>query len=647
MSRTDSVFNKALIFFMLTGFALSSRSQTVAELIARYPNAHAVVLNYTEDTKLSIENDQPVAETKITKEILVLNDKANGLYNKYSVFHGSFDEIKEIEAYTKVPAGNGYTRIKVQEIKTSSSRSQNVFYDDVKETKFDFPALTTGAIAYISYTIVDKDVHLLSPFYFRSYIPVVKEKFSVSYPSDIELLYTVKNDHGGIIKITEDKKGRTQSSTFNAFDVKESERYGNGPSAAYYEPHVIFRVGSYKNAEGKQVRFLRDLDDLYQWNYAFTKEVQTADDKELKQLADSLTHNITSEKEKTRKIYQWVQQNIKYVAFENGLEGFIPRPAALVCSRRFGDCKDMASLITILLRMAGVKAYFTWIGTRSIPYDYKEVPLPITDNHMISSVHIDNQWIFLDGTDPNCIFGFPSGFIQGKQALVGISDKEYQLVRVPEVEADKNMALDSTFVSINDKGITGKSSVTYSGYYGTDVNNALFYKDANGTRDYVKYRMGKASNKFMLTDYSIHHTDPDNKTVNIKAGFEVPDYGKKIGNEWYINLNLEKFFTNASVIDTAKRKVGFESEYKFVIRQYAILDVPADYTASYIPANFSLSNDVVGFSINYKQESGKVIACQEYRANTLLMTPDKFNLWNDSIKKILTQYKEQVVLQKK
>ena len=72
---------------------------------------------------------------------------------------------------------------------------------------------------------------------------------------------------------------------------------------------------------------------------------------------------------KARRIYKWVQQNIKYVAFEDGMEGFIPRDASLVCSRRYGDCKDMASILTKMLQYSGVEACFVWIGTRSLPYE--------------------------------------------------------------------------------------------------------------------------------------------------------------------------------------------------------------------------------------------------------------------------------------
>ena len=64
----------------------------------------------------------------------------------------------------------------------------------------------------------------------------------------------------------------------------------------------------------------------------------------------------------------------KYVAFEDGMGGFVPREAGLVCSRRFGDCKDMASILTAMNRAAGIPAYFTWLGTRDLPYTFSGTP---------------------------------------------------------------------------------------------------------------------------------------------------------------------------------------------------------------------------------------------------------------------------------
>ena len=632
---------------MLSVFACTKlKAQTVDELAAKYPNAYAVMLTHNRNLKITLENNAPYAEIQEQIVMAVLDDKANGSYNRYKVYHGTFNEIKDIEAYTKVPDGNGFKKLKVTDMHTESAASEGVFYDDVKATSFDFPSISKGALAYVNYTETFSDPHLLSPFYCVSYMPVVNETYTVTFPSDMAVKYTIKNNENNLVTVKEDNKGNTHSYTFTASGMKAAERFGDAPASDYYEPHIIIQIASYKNSNGETIKYLGNVDDLYKWDFDFIKNLDNTNDVQLKKLADSLTNGIISETEKAKKIYNWVQQNIKYVAFEDGLEGFIPRRAAVICSRRFGDCKDMSSLLTALLQLAGINAYFTWIGTRDIPYDYTDVPLPITDNHMIATANINNQWVFLDGTDPNGIYGFPTEFIQGKQALVSIADNNYKILRVPEVEAEKNLITDSTFITLDENGIKGNSSVYYNGYFGSDISNALLYKDASETKDYVKYRMGKASNKFILDDYSIHTINPQTRQVNIHANFQVPGYSKKIGDEVYINLNLEKFFANNSIIDTSKRKISIENDFKFIITQYAILTVPENYKVSYVPKNFQYNDDVLGFTIQYTQTQNKIIAMQQWQNKTLMQQPKDFDRWNKAIKQILTEYKEQVVLQK-
>ncbi|RZK99397.1 MAG: hypothetical protein EOO89_31150, partial [Pedobacter sp.] len=116
----------------------------------------------------------------------------------------------------------------------------------------------------------------------------------------------------------------------------------------------------------------------------------------LKSIVDSIITGVTTTKEKTKRIYNWVQDHVKYVAFEDGYGGFIPRDANLVCDRRFGDCKDMANLLVKMLNMAGVSAHHTWIGTRDIPYSYNQIPTTNVDNHMIA-VFNDNGNVYLGG----------------------------------------------------------------------------------------------------------------------------------------------------------------------------------------------------------------------------------------------------------
>ncbi len=632
------------MFFMLLQ-AQAMQAQTAEELKQLYPDKMAVFSNVNRSVEIFFNKDVPYAESAEVSEMMILDEKANGMFNKDKVYHSSFNELKKIAAYTLVPDGNSTRKIKVTGFKSQSSPGQGVFYDDVKETSFDYPRLMKGSISHVETEHYNKDIRMLNSFYFSSYLPMHKATYSITFPEEMDVRYIIKNDEKKQVIVTESKRGRKKKITFSATDVDSYQYFGDGTAVPYYATHLIIYVAGY-TVDGNTIPVFSSVDELYKWNAGFLKNINTAADDNLKKLSDSICSGKKNEKEKAQAVYQWVQNHIKYVAFEEGLEGFIPRQATDVCSKRYGDCKDMASLLTALLQLAKLDAHFTWIGTRSIPYTYTEVPLPITDNHMICAVLIDKEWIFLDATDPNCVFGMPSSGIQGKQALISINTDKYELVKVPVMAAEKNSITDSTFLSISNNTLVGNCSVDYSGYFGSDVYNSLLYNKGDDERIYAKRRMGKGSNKFILKDYKINFPDPMIKAANISSSFEIPDYVKSISDEIYINLNLEKLFSSTP-IDTAKRKVAIENEYLNTIEQVHELKIPDGYKIDYVPKNITVFNELLDFSIEYKKSAGSVTATQKLTTKKLYIQPADFASWNKAVSIISPAYKEQVVLKKK
>lgn len=639
------IFTAFIVIFSIA-VATPCKAQDIDGLATTYNKSMALFNTIKQEVKLFFKENTLVAESIDEREMLILNDKANGAYNKYRVYHGSFDELKNLEAYTKVPENGKYKKIKVEEFKVQNAQSNSVFYDDVKETVFDFPAIIKGSICHVTSTTFNKDIHLLTPHYFNSYLPVLSNTFSIEFPNSVKLNYIIKNDEAKTINVETITKGRTTKLIFSSTNVEEKDYYSNAPSRSYTDAHVIFYVTEYITPNNENVTVFKTQKDFYNWSVGFLKDVNKTPSEDLKNLADSLAKPFTKQEDKAKAIFTWVQKNIKYVAFEDGLEGFIPRQAVDVCNKRYGDCKDMSSLSTTLLQLAGLDAHLTWIGTRSIAYDYDEVFLPITDNHMITTVKLNNEWFFLDATDPNCIFGMPTSGIQGKQALISIDPTKYEVVRVPTINYNTNSIIDSTFIQLTPTGVKGNTVVYYKGYCGSDNYNILQNRSSEQIKDFVKSRVGKASNKFILGDYNISPLTHPEKELNIKADFEIPGYGKKIADEYYINLNMERMHLNRQ-IDTVKRKLAVEYEYAFATKVYTILQIPEGFEASYIPNNYNAENNNYAISLTYTKLSNKIILEEKFLSKTLYFMPKDFSLWNNDLVHLTNSYKEQIVLKKK
>ncbi|MFN0060267.1 MAG: DUF3857 domain-containing protein [Planctomycetota bacterium] len=114
-----------------------------------------------------------------------------------------------------------------------------------------------------------------------------------------------------------------------------------------------------------------------------------------------LTQGKATAAEKIRAIYNFVVTDVRYIAWEFGVHGFKPYNAATVFARRFGDCKDKATLLCTMLDEIGIDANVVLInavGQRS----REDLSLPLMShfNHCIAYLPngLENSPIFLDGT---------------------------------------------------------------------------------------------------------------------------------------------------------------------------------------------------------------------------------------------------------
>jgi transglutaminase-like putative cysteine protease len=630
---------KLLLFFLSCVFCYSSRAQENWK--KKFPDADAVYTNRSCDVNIKWEDKKLIAVSEFSEKLLFLTDNSVKMMSRGSIYHSSFNELKKWEAYTQLP--DDKRKLNVSNTTTTSSTEDYIFYDDAKSTSFDFTGAVIGATRHLEYQIVGKDAHLLSPFYFERYFPVAESELRIHFPSDVKIKYLIKGLHANKIAFKESKKKDKTTYSFRVTDLDDIRPYPDAPDHSYYSTHVIFFIEQVQE-NGAWKTFLSSPDDLYRHNYGYIKNLNKTRSAELENITDSLIKNVPTDLEKTKKIFQWVQTHIKYVAFEEGLEGFIPRDANLVCTRRFGDCKDMASILTSMLTYARIPAYITWIGTRDIPYKYTEVPLPISDNHMICTVKLGEDYIFLDATDNTCLFGYPSSDIQGKEALISINENEYKLITVPVVSKDKNMMVDSTFMEISGNRVIGKIKAELKGYYASDIQAVLKYKNNKEQEDYLKSRFYRGNNKIQFSNWKIEPMI-EQETILITAHFELPDYAKKLDDEWFLNLNLFKWYEHQE-IDYPKRKMPIEFDFLERSTYVTILNLPPGYKAAHVPKSDSFKNNVWGFVMNYTVTDHYISLTQKFETDHLILYHDQFEPWNKVLEHLFPNYKQTVSIRK-
>ncbi len=555
----------------------------------------------------------------------------------------SFTDIEDINAFTVPSKGN--KKITVDHFETKDQFGGGVFFSDQQSINFVFPAVGKNAITTLNYTEIIKDPHFLGSFRFGTYVPTEKAIYTVEVPKNVELGYITFNLDKIDLSFKKKESKKLTTYTWVAQNIDNFRKNDNSLSVLNYLPHIIVYIKNY-TVKNKTIAVLNDVADLYSWYQSLTDQIDDADLTEVFKIAEDLSSNLNTEQEKAKAIFNWVQSNITYVAFEDGLGGFIPRGASSVCTKRYGDCKDMANLLYVMLNHIGIEAYHTWIGTRDRPYSYYEVPTPIVDNHMITAVIINGKTIFLDATDSYVPFGMPSSFIQGKEALIGISNSEFKIIKVPIQEKEKNRTLVETIISLDGNIVMATSKRTMQGYDMVDfIYDAKFKKRDKTDEEYLNNKFQIGNNKTTYSNIKLDNLTTLNNTYTTEYDLEIHNYVRSIGSKIFLNLNLEKPLAK-DIILVENERFGKKIDHKFIRDYITTFNIPKGYKLKSIPNNVSNELEDYGFSFIYKKEDNQLIVHQQIYMNTLALENEDFEAYNAFIKSLLKAYKKSIVLEK-
>lgn len=645
--RCDSL--AAITALAITTLTLSASAQS-QELWDRmkqaFPDAPAVYIERSHVLTLRIEGDSLKAFTDVTEDVMHLKENTESMTSN-RVYGSSFSEISGLEAKTLVWEKNRYREAAVGKYRKNSDRDQGVFYDDGYYYSFDFPSVASRNRTVVKYRENHKDPRFVVGYLFGTYLPQATTSYVIKSSKDIDLHYEVLNDPDKKVRFEKKEKGNNVTYTWTSDNVAGLRRQGDAPSFRYFVPHVVIYVKSFQTKNGKK-DVLPDLNALYAWYWTHLSGLKTDPGPDLPGIVAKLKSESTSEDDLVRRIFYWVEDHIHYVAFEQGMRGLIPNNGAYTCEKKYGDCKDMANLIVEMIRMAGLKAYHTWIGTRDLPYKYSSFPSPLVDNHMIATyVSQSGEYVYLDATGKYIPKGFPTDMIQGKEALIAKGPTNYEIRTIPEYGPDRSAISDSMTIKLNGTQVVGIGKVRLTGFVKIQGDMQMDEADEESVKNRVSRIVGKGSNKFILDRYEIANRADRDVPTRITYDFNIMDYAQKAGSDIFINLNLGRDYYSAFVNAATRYNAPMERDFNYTEIHYVEMEIPEGFEVESLPANASNKGKFISFGITYGRTGNRVIVSKTLTTNCLLLEHTSFEDWNKDIRALTETYKESLMLRKK
>lgn len=464
------------------------------------------------------------------------------------------------------------------------------FYSDSSELVFSLPDVSPGTILEFQYIKKSKELafpELYSvvsiPHWFQNTAGndswradfVHNYSYSFTYPKDTSI--HIKAFGGHTEKAKKQKTGNSTTLTWSMRNIAEitSEHWFPRKEKVYPELEVSTMV-DWANI------------DRWTWEKVADKlEITNS----LQQAVASLELSPNASKaEKIKAVYEYVQNNIRYVFAHLGRGGYEPHFPTEVIRTRYGDCKDQTVLSVAMLRALGIEAYPALVETPRAGYDDTSLVKLIFD-HMI--VYLPPQEgmpeLWMDTTGDRSLYPGLSAYLADQNAMI-VNGKGGKLTHIPQSDT-VNRVLMTIDYSVNPQGLT-QADVTIepSGSFEQDMRG-WWINDSDREQSLDRYLKGIFNNAL---DYDVTgkmHNSEDLFNPVYMSGtflFQPTDEDDNKVQGASIKQLLNIFADNSNLPLPESRKNIFYNPYAYS------LEVIANFKreSSDIPALIQSSGDI-------------------------------------------------------
>ena len=263
-------------------------------------------------------------------------------------------------------------------------------YYDVRARVLSFPTLAAGDLLEVQFQVEDTAEDNLLSDYWGDLVPVqgstpkLRWQYVVEMPPGRPLYWNSKTLGPGV---EVSRRPAADGRTVYRFAHARVPRLTAEPSMpGWSEVGSTLSVSTYRTWEEVGRYYWRLIRD------------QLRPDASIRAAVEEALRGVdrTDQRAVVRALYDYVVSRTRYVALEFGIHGYQPYPVDRVLARRFGDCKDKASLLHAMLEVAGVDSRIVLLRMRELGEVPAEPASLAVFNHAI--VFIPSLDWYLDGT---------------------------------------------------------------------------------------------------------------------------------------------------------------------------------------------------------------------------------------------------------
>jgi transglutaminase-like putative cysteine protease/thioredoxin-like negative regulator of GroEL len=348
------------------------------------------------------------------------------------------------------------------------------------------------------------------------------------------------------------------------------------------------------------VSTLGDWKQLGAW-YADLVRPQFALDQSLQSELARVTSGLHNDKEKISAIQEFVLRNTHYVALEFGVYSYKPYPVTQIYARRFGDCKDKASLMIALLRASGIEAEIALVRTRSLGDVVAEPASIALFNHAI--VYVPKYELWLDGTAEYAGRELPLED-QGALSLTVSLNGEAQIRHVPVSRAADNYTRHIIRGELSAKGVIQfNGSTTTRGEDAPGLRHDLAVREQQ--LDIFRRELAAVFPSVQVDSVAVHGAEVLSSSVNVdfQGALNSLQYKRvvSLSSSWMPRSYV------AALAGASTRTQDLVLPSPWTTEEEIHIALPEGTEVTSLPHDQNISSAFGSLRLHYKKSSGEVV----------------------------------------
>lgn len=629
---------KKIIFLLLIGIQFTySQEKYKSSLIPEElkENANAVIREHHVSIEVNALDSMVITQRRVVTVLNKLGDQYVDMYEGYD----DSRTIQKLSVLVLDRNGEIIEKHKKSDFYDISTVSNGQMYmdDRVKYLEY-YPTSYPYTIVFES-KIKEKSTAFLNSWNPISNYDVSIEQSSYNLKNHTDTKYKFKGYNIEAYDFKIDDRGNELS--FFTGKNKAIEREDLSPELSKIMPSIRVALNEFE-LKGKRGNS-ENWKGFGLWKYdKLLLDRDVVDDatknKILKLIADAPT-----EREKVKRIYNYVQENTRYVGVQLGIGGWQPIIAEEVDEVKYGDCKGLTNYTKALLRSQNIESYYTVVyageDKKSLDKDFTS----LQGNHVFLNVPLKDETIWLECTSQTIPFGFLGSFTDDRDVLV-IKPSGGEIMHTPVYDESINIVKTKGNILVN--AIGGINADVEMESEGLQYNDRYRLETLSSEKQNLYYSRKWEHINGLKIESCIFKNDKDKVSFNEQLRLSISNYSIKVGDKLLVPLN--PFNRHLDVPKkNSDRKLPFQTSRAFRSLDSYVFEVPSEYKVITIPENFEIINEFGSYRVVIeKKGANKLKYTRELVLKEGMFPKEKYNSYRAFIKKISKKDNSKFVLTK-